>query len=122
MRFNIDCDTGDVIQGWVVPDNPTTVGCVVVAVDGERVAKIGTLGFDNNIVTQGWHATGQCRFEVSENDVPNLANITHLEIYDLETNVLLYRRVPKQEIVDKTLLLINTSLYPENAIQSLLFN
>ena len=121
MRFNIDGDTGDFIRGWVFPDNPTSIGRVVVVVDGRRVAEISTLEFDTNIAALGWHATGQCRFEISENEVPDLANITQLEIYDLDTNILVYRRVPQQELLNRRLLLINTSINPENALQSLLF-
>ena len=40
MRFHIDCDTGDLIQGWIVPDNPLAVSRVAVSAGGRRIADV----------------------------------------------------------------------------------
>lgn len=121
MRFNIDYDLGHLVRGWVVPDNPVAISRVFVTVDGRRVAEVASAQIDDAIRSNGWHSTGQCVFEVTEAVVPDLASVRRLEIYDADTNILVYRRASRDGLVQGRLLLINTSIEPETAIQAALF-
>ncbi|MGT2482113.1 hypothetical protein ACU4GR_32260 [Methylobacterium oryzae CBMB20] len=121
MRYFIDHDQGDSIRGWIVPDNPLAISRVVVAVDGRRVAEVPASVIDEAFKRNGWHATGQCTFVVTEAEVPGLSEIPRLELYDADTNVLVYRRVPTEGQVRLRTMLINTGIEPEIVLQTALF-
>ena len=121
MRFFVDFDSGDMIRCWVVPDNPVAVSRIVVKVDGRREAELSASIVDDTFRSLGWHSTGQCTFVITEMEVPGLARMPRLEIYDADTNVLVHRRCPQDGLVQGRLLLINASINPENALQGLFF-
>jgi hypothetical protein len=121
MRFFIDHDQGASIRGWIVPDNPLAISRVAVSVDGRRVAEIPASVTDETFRRNGWHATGQCTFVLTPTEVPGLAAIPRLELYDADTNVLIYRRAPPEEQVRLRTMLINTGIEPETALQAALF-
>lgn len=121
MRFLIDFDNGDRIHGWIVPDNPLAVSRVVVSVAGQRLAEVPATLTEPVFQQNGWHSTGQCVFELTEAEVPGLSAMPVLELYDADTNVLVYRRVPQERLVDRRVLLINTSIHPEVGLQNALF-
>lgn len=121
MRFFIDFDNGPTIRGWIVPDNPLAISRVAVAVDGRRVAEIPASITDETFRRSGWHSTGQCTFEVTEILVPGLSEMPRIELYDADTNVLVYRRVPRDGLAMRRVLLLNAGIHPETAIQGTLF-
>lgn len=121
MRFFIDHDDGHSIRGWIVPDNQLAISRVVVSVDGRRVAEVAATLTDPTFKTNGWHATGQCIFIVTEADVPGLSGLERLELYDADTNVLVHRRLPADRLLDRRLCLINTGIEPETVLQNVLF-
>ncbi|APT30649.1 hypothetical protein MCBMB27_01358 [Methylobacterium phyllosphaerae] len=121
MRYFIDHDQGVAIRGWIVPDNPLAISRVVVAVDGRRVAEVPASVIDEAFKRNGWHATGQCTFVVTEAEVPGLTEIPRLELYDADTNVMVYRRVPPEGLVRLRTMLINTGIEPETVLQTALF-
>ncbi len=96
MRFHIDCDKGDLIQGWIVPDNPLAISRVVVSTGGRRIADIPASVVDDNFRQFGWHSTGQCTFQITEAQVPGLAALQDLDLYDADTNVRIFRRFPRR--------------------------
>ena len=121
MRFFIDHDQGDSIRGWIVPDNPLAISRVAVSVEGRRVAEIPASVIDEAFKRNGWHATGQCTFVLTHAEVPGLPGIPRLELYDVDTNVLIYRRLPPDGNVRLRAMLINTGIEPETALQTALF-
>ncbi|MCJ2013865.1 hypothetical protein [Methylobacterium sp. J-076] len=121
MRFYIDRDSGDAIQGWIVPDNPLAISRVVVSAGGRRIADVPASLIDENFKQFGWHSTGQCTFFLTEAEVPGLAGLGDLELYDADTNVRIYRRRPDEGLVQQRVLLINTGIEPETALQTALY-
>ena len=121
MRFLLSADEGTIIRGWVVPDDPVAISRVYVTVEGRRVTEVSAIHKDPAFVEYGWHATGQCHFEVREDHIPGLSKIERLEIYDVDTNVLIYRRLPKDGLVPPKAVLINCHIRPETVIQTALF-
>ena len=122
MRFYIDADLGHIVWGWVVPDNPIAISRVSVVADGERIGEIPARFTDDALRSAGWHSTGQCRFVIEEPEFPGLAEVRRLEIYDVETNILIYRRVPDENLIRKKVVLVNTSINPETVIQTAMFD
>lgn len=121
MRFLVDFDRGDLIRFWITPDNPTAIGRVAVSVEGRRVAEVPATIIDPNIRAFGWHATGQCTYEITPAEVPDLPSLPQLEIRDIDTNLLIHRRVPAEGLCQNKVLLLNTSIKPETVIQGLMF-
>lgn len=122
MRFRIQADLGNEIKGYVVPDNPAAISRVAVSVDGRRVAEVAASKIEPSLKRRGWHSTGQCLFVISEAIVPDLAEIDHLEIYDIDTNVLIHRRASQaRSHVEERVFLVGTSINSENEIQTALF-
>ncbi len=121
MRFFIDYDNGDRIRGWIVPDNPLAISRVAVAVDGRRLAEVEAAHTDIVFKQNGWHSTGQCTFELTDAEVPGIAVLPRIELYDADTNVLIYRRAPQAGLVPERVMLINTSIQPDSVLQAALF-
>ncbi len=121
MRFFIDHDDGHSIRGWIVPDNQLAISRVFVSVEGRRVAEVAASLIDPTFKNNGWHATGQCIFVVSEAEVPGLPALERLELYDADTNVLVHRRIPVDSLLQRRICLINTGIDPETALQNSLF-
>ncbi|WP_313901479.1 hypothetical protein [Methylobacterium sp. J-070] len=121
MRYFIDHDQGDSIHGWIVPDNPLAISRVAVSVDGRRVAEVPASVTDETFRRHGWHATGQCTFVLTAAEVPGLPDLPRLELYDADTNVLIYRRMPAAGQIPLRVMLINTGLEPETLLQAALF-
>lgn len=121
MRFYINSDSRDALHFWIVPDNPVATSRVVVAVGGRRMAEIPAFITDETFRKLGWHATGQCTFLLTPAEVPGLAEMTDLELYDADTNVRIYRRFPDAGMVRQRVLLINTGIEPETVLQSMLY-
>lgn len=121
MRFHIDYDDGHSIRGWIVPDNPLAISRMVVAADGRRIAEIPAFIVDEAFRHNGWHATGQCSFLLTEAEIPGLAGLQNLELYDSDTNVRIYRRHPEANFVQQRVFLINTGIAPETVLQNTLF-
>ena len=117
MRFFIDHDDGLSIRGWIVPDNPLAISRVVVSVEGRRVAEVSAQVTDEAFRRNGWHSTGQCTFMLTDAEVPGLAGLPRLELFDADTNVMVYRRSPAEGTVSQRVLLINTGIEPETALQ-----
>lgn len=121
MRFHIDHDSGFLIQGWIVPDNPLAISRVIVSSGGRRIADVPATLFDENFRNFGWHSTGQCTFQLTDAVVPGLTELRDLELYDADTNVRIYRRLPDDGLVQQRVLLINTGIEAETTLQAALY-
>src|SRR5262245_795988 len=112
MLFNIERDEGSRIVGYLVPDNFSDTPSVRIS-DGQQ--DLLTLPCQEErpaLVAAGRHATGMCGFAIDETMVKDLARQGHLEIYENETNILIFRRRPAEEIIQKRIFRLETHLFP----------
>lgn len=94
MRFTIDTRTDACIGGWLAPDNPSAPASVTVVLDGrERHHVPATLG-RLDVLQAGLHPSGECGFILDEERYPWYRATGPLEIYDSQSNLLLFRRDP----------------------------
>lgn len=121
MRFYIENDAQDSIVGWLAPDNPLALSRVAVAIDGRRVAEVEATEAMPDLKAWGWHATGVCGFIANEAAVPGITAARRVEVYDADTNVLLYRRPLRDDLLQTRAVLINPGLEPATAVQNALF-
>jgi hypothetical protein len=111
MLFNLEADTGDRVTGYLVPDTFSAVPIIRVCSNGEKLLVLSANEVRNSLVVAGRHETGQCGFTVDSTTVPELSSLTDLELFDDETNLLIYRR-PQSFMIQKKLLRLEFHLLP----------
>jgi hypothetical protein len=111
MLFNIEVDSGEQVTGYIVPDGYSGVPVVRVCCLGQELHRFPANEIREALVHAGRHETGQCGFRIDSNLLPGLADLAGLEIYDGETDLLVYRR-PKPDRILKKILRIETHLFP----------
>lgn len=112
MLFSIEVDEGSRIVGYFVPDGFS--GCPSLRVtDGHQdLLVLPCLEERPTLVAAGRHETGRCGFTIDDAIIPNLAQKGALEIYDRETNILVYRRRRPSQATQKRVLRLETHLFP----------
>lgn len=116
MLFNIEHDFGSEIIGYVVPDGFTGQSSVRVMRRGEELLTKKTDSVRAALVAAGRHETGLCGFAIGEADVPGLAEMADLEIRDVDTDVIIYRRYDPDAIVQQKIFRLETHLFPASRI------
>jgi len=111
MLFGIEADHGAVISGYVAPDGFSGSPTIVVRHAGQDVLVRPADELRIPLVTAGRHETGACGFTIDEQAAPGLGGMADLEIYDVETQTLLYRRRRPHHIAKKVLRL-ESHLFP----------
>jgi DNA-binding transcriptional regulator YiaG len=110
MLFNIEKDEGNRIVGYLVPDSFSESPSLRIS-DGERDLLILPCQEERAaLVFAGRHSTGQCGFTIDETMIADLSRREVLELYDKETNILIYRRRPKA--IQKRIFRLETHLVP----------
>jgi hypothetical protein len=120
MLFSMDEDAGGRVEGWVMPDNPAVTPQIVVHLDAEHHVVIEAFVPRPLVKQYGGHNTGLCGFVLDENNCPGLAGANGLEIFDADNNVLLYRRRPDANIIDKKLFRLEPQLFRSTALDDML--
>jgi hypothetical protein len=112
MLFNIEADEGTRIVGYLVPDTFSGSPSLRIT-DGQQDLLILPCREERAaLVAAGRHDTGRCGFTIDETMIANLAQQLALEIYDQETNILIYRRRPPSQVTQKRILRLETHLFP----------
>lgn len=121
MRFHIENDVRNNIVGWLAPDNPLAIARVAVALDGRRVGEVAATEPMPDLKAWGWHSTGICGFHANEAAVPGITEAARVELYDADTNTLLYRRPLRDDLLQARIVLVNPSIEATTAVQHALF-
>jgi hypothetical protein len=111
MLFNLESDDRHQVVGYIVPDAFSTVPVLRIA-NGETVhLTLPANEIREALVTAGRHETGQCGFRLDGTLLPGLAEMDDLQIFDHETNVLIYRR-HRPGMIESKVLRIETHIFP----------
>lgn len=111
MLFNLEADMGDALVFYLVPDSAAGVPTVVARSNGKEVLSLPANETRQALVDAGRHQNGACGFRIHEQVLPGLAGMADLELYDADTNILIYRR-PNPRQLRKKILRIETHLFP----------
>ncbi|HEV2573140.1 MAG TPA: hypothetical protein VGU72_15510 [Beijerinckiaceae bacterium] len=111
MLFNIECDRGDCIIGYVVPDGYTGTAKLEIYVNHRAVLEIETSDPRPALVAAGRHQSGRCGFILDASILPDISKISNLEIFESSTGILIYRRSAKENVKRK-ILRIDTHFFP----------
>lgn len=116
MLFNIDSDRAGRIEGWIMPDNPSVTPSVLIVVAGETVGTIAAHVLRPLLREQGLHDTGVCGFVIDAKNCPRAVGADDVEIFDVDTNVRIYRRRPETADVDAKLFRLEGQLLRNAAL------
>jgi hypothetical protein len=111
MLFNMETDTGDRVTGYLVPDGYSEVPSIRLRSEGGEVLSLAANEIREALVVAGRHETGQCGFSVGTEHIPNIRQMTDLEICDADTGLLIYRR-PRPIGIQKKILRLESHLFP----------
>ncbi|ARN81103.1 hypothetical protein [Methylocystis bryophila] len=112
MLFNIEADRGNQIVGYLVPDDFTKSPTLRVRDSGSVLTEFPCLEERPSLVAAGRHGTGRCGFTVDESTVPSLAQNSGLELYDADTDILIYRRRQTADVTQEKIFRFETHLFP----------
>jgi len=112
MLFNLEVDEGNRIVGYVVPDSFSESPSLRIT-DGQKDLLVLPCQVERSaLVAAGRHATGRCGFIIDETILSGLSQLEGLELYDEETNILIYRRRPSSQVTHKRIFRLETHLFP----------
>ena len=112
MLFNIERDEGRCIVGYMVPDTFSR-SCSLRVTDGDKELLILQCREERAaLVAAGRHETGRCGFAIDDTMIADLAELQTIEIYDQETGLLIYRRRPPDQLIQKRIFRLETHLVP----------
>jgi hypothetical protein len=120
MLFNIDADLGNQVFGWVMPNNPAATPTVIVHLDASHHVVVEASIYHALLKERGLHNTGVCGFALDENNCRGLTASNRLEIHEADTNLLLYRRRPDEEIINKKFFRLEPQLFRSVAVDDAL--
>jgi hypothetical protein len=111
MLFNVFDDSGDRVQGTVIPDTYSGICQIRAYVGGREVGVFPTDELNQSARDIGMHATGLVNFSITEEKLPGLSTFDNLELYEDDSNLLLYRRrLPG--MISQKFLRLETQLLP----------
>ena len=123
MQFHIDVDSQNAIGGWVALDNPADIPLFCIKISGRPDINFEPNWYRPDVVDLGFHATGQVGFAIDENMIPDIAEVRSLKIFETTTGVIIYCRLEPETMVQKRLLLIDSSVFPQiNFVRTLAAN
>jgi hypothetical protein len=111
MLFNVEWDAGAFLTAYMVPDGFSGVPTIILRSNGEDVLVQQANEVRAAIAASGRYQGGACGFRIDSSQAPALADMDDLEIYDADTNLLLYRRLRPQYLAKK-ILRLETHLFP----------
>jgi hypothetical protein len=111
MLFSIEEDTGERIAGYIVPDGYSDVPTIRVCNKGKELYKFLANEKREALVHAGRHETGQCGFSIDTSVLPNIRDLVDLELFEADSDILVYRR-PQPHNIKKKLLRLETHLFP----------
>jgi hypothetical protein len=115
MKFSIDRDTGAAIVGWIVLDDPEAIPKLKVTAPNGVEVELAANKLRERLKKKGLHSTGQVGFRIDETLVPGLRKLAEIEIRSVDTQIPIYRRVPKNKVLERKLFLLKLTALPQTA-------
>jgi hypothetical protein len=112
MLFNIEADRGNQIVGYVVPDEFSKSPVLRITSNGAQIGELVCRDERPGLVAAGRHATGRCGFTLDNSIVPNLAQNDNLELTDVDTGIVIYRRRKSAQVAQHCVFRLETHLFP----------
>ena len=111
MLFAVESDTGTHIAGYAVADGVSSSLNLLVRSGGTDIFEFRADEVRPEIAASGRHHTGACGFSLSLDQIPGLADLQDVEIYEPSSNLLIYRR-PNMRFLPRKVLRLETHMLP----------
>lgn len=92
MLFDIEMDDGRFIVGYLVPDSFSAIPTIRLSSAGRELLRLESNEARPSIVAAGRHETGRVGFCLGGPDTLDLSSLAELEIQDVATGLVIYRR------------------------------
>ena len=112
MLFSLERDTKTSIVGYLVPDGFADQPRIVVTDPGGVLFEMDCNEMREAVLRSGRHETGMIGFRIDDTVLPGIAAYKELSIFDAKTGVLVYRRVPKDQVVAQKVVRVETQIIP----------
>lgn len=112
MNFSVYSDSGLEIHGYLVPDGYSKRPTVAVYLGGERPTIIECDRFVEGAKNQGLHDTGLVGFVLTDENVPGLSVTNSVELADVETGFVFYRRAVEGQYLPHKVFRLETRYAP----------
>jgi hypothetical protein len=116
MYFNVYADTGDLVEGYLIPDGFSAKPEIMVCYGGETQGIFPCDIFLAGPYDHKHHATGVVGFSINEKKLPGLSLATALEIADADTGLVFYRRLLPEQHIQKRLFRLETQFAPHQEL------
>ncbi|AWB23990.1 hypothetical protein DA075_26470 [Methylobacterium currus] len=121
MRFNFNVVGPASFDLWIAPDDMRRTPRLRVVMDRTREAVIEAWVHYPQLKEFGWHAHGICGFKLNGESCPGLDQAGRYDIYDADTNILLYRHRPDATYRQARVLSLDYTINQDNAARDMLF-
>ncbi len=111
MLFNLEGDVGVIIKGYVIPDAYDKYATVVLRNAGRDIFTSRANHPMEYQVAPNRHVTHNCRYYIDIYNCPNLDKYEDLELWEKDSNQLLFRR-RKPAHISKKIFRLETHLLP----------
>ncbi|TDK39137.1 hypothetical protein E2F50_03135 [Rhizobium deserti] len=112
MLFGIEIDTGEALEGYLVPDGFSEPTSIRVS---DESGDLGVFPCDQlrpAVSAAGRHQSGVVGFRLDESMIPMLASRHTLTIQDAKTGLLVYRRPQRAPVIQKKIIRLETQILP----------
>ena len=111
MLFSIDYDNGAELSLYVVPDSGGGTPSLRILNDSVEIKVLASNEDRPELIGAGRHSTGKCGFVIDESVLPGVAGMTALDLIDIDTGLLIYRR-PRPTFIKEKIFRLETHLLP----------
>jgi len=118
MNFIVDGDSGAEISGWLTPDNPSATPSFIILVPGREDIEFRANVDRPDLRDLSMHGTGRCGFRIGQDTIPDLPQLTDVEILEAETRIPIYRRFQPDIEIDRKVYLFDCAIIPQRRLLS----
>ncbi|TGE00282.1 hypothetical protein [Methylobacterium nonmethylotrophicum] len=121
MRFNFNVVGPASFSLWIAPDDMRRTPRIRVVIDRTRETVIEAWLHFPQLKEFGWHVNGVCGFALSDASCPGLDQAQSYDIYDADTNILLYRYRAGAPYRPARVLSLDYTINQDNVARDMLF-
>ncbi|KMO28176.1 hypothetical protein VQ02_32030 [Methylobacterium variabile] len=121
MRFNFNVVGPASFSLWIAPDDMRRTPRVRVIMDRTQEAVLEAWVPYPQLKEVGWHAHGTCGFTLNGASCPGLDQAERYDIYDADTNILLYRHRASAAYRPSRVLALDYTINQDNYVRDMLF-
>ena len=118
MYFNVYSDTGETIEGYLIPDGFSTKPTITVTCNSQTYGPFPCNVFLEGPLKHGHHDTGVVGFRLDGENVPGLPGSSDIVIADEETGFVIYQRYDADRHVPKRVFRLETQFAPHKELDN----